>query len=704
MRRVTARHLLMLAITSLSLINPGAAALADELPTPRRVQDLGYGQVLYAYYQDDRMAALTQLSVASARGGIRGHGDYPRLLEGGLMLSYGMPHQARQRFEQLLHDQVTPSVRNQAWFYLGKVLYLQQDNAAASDALQRVDPAVLLDDPDLSAAASADLHQEWLYLQGQLALRAGKPAAPWIDQLPADSLWRSYLLYNQAIQSGSQQPQASLTALAALASDLSAQIASLAEIAAETAVSTAAEAPEAAAPEAKAPEDSLPAPAKTPQPDSEIQSLLDRVLLTLGQLELQAGHPDKAQRQLAQIGLNSLVSDQALFNYAVAATQTKAFGLALSSLQQLEERPLFAPWLQQVPYALGFLYEQLNRKNLALTAYQKAATHYAGLAGQLASDRRQLTEASILQALQFTLPDNASGALQPGDPAIRTDAYGRLAVQPADFRLAHLLSTEAFQTGLQKLHELYALAQQLKRHAHQLEAFELMLETRAAQRKTRIAETQAALTKQQADLWRQQQKQDQQAIAQALEQQDAAFFMRDEQIKLAKRIAAAADLLKQLDDQPQLAKQRLKLQRIQAYFNWTLENQYHVNRWAAQKQLRDLNQAMAVFEARHVTLQTDLNEDPQQNQLGQRVQQAQQDLRQVHGQLDAALQSAAGQLLDQVRAELMQQERQVGDYLHASRLAQARLSDLLYQTPSESQTQTHATPANQPSDQQEAAP
>ncbi|MBO6874737.1 MAG: hypothetical protein JJ874_13860, partial [Marinobacter sp.] len=86
---------------------------------PERAKDLRYGWVLYEYHQGNAFEALTQLAVAREQGGIEGHGDHPALVEGGLMLSWGMTREASRLFTQLLGDEgsgstLSPDVRNQA--------------------------------------------------------------------------------------------------------------------------------------------------------------------------------------------------------------------------------------------------------------------------------------------------------------------------------------------------------------------------------------------------------------------------------------------------------------------------------------------------------------------------------------------------------------------------------------------------------------
>lgn len=648
---------------AISLFATCASAEGQALPRVQdqalpRAQDLAYGAVLYEYYQGNAFAALTRLEVAEARGGIEGHGDQPLLVEGGLMLAYGMTREAKALFEQVLQEKVAPATRNQAWFYLGKVFYLEQDPVLAGDALARVDEALLEED-------DRALHEEWLYLRGQLAL-AGDEAllSEFIGRLPAASLWRSYLRYNQAVKHlAEDQPVQATDSLGRIAGDLGNAILSLEED------------PEAAA------------------ELTETRALRERVMLSRAQLQLQQGDYAAARGSLEEISLDSALSDQALFHFAVAAAQEKDYGVALQALNTLQARPLFTPWLQQVPYARGFLFEELGEDQAALQAYKTAARHYQNLTGKLAQARNGLSEAVITKALGISGHDAAlSPALSIPTPSSPTrssptlgtaelsrDAYGRLRVQPADFSLAALLATEPFQIGLRDLYELYRLQELMSVRERQLDAFHVMLETRARQRAERIGQTRDALQAQQADQWLARQAEYNARINRASEQEDMAFFMTAEQKEFDHIIQRALAKLAVLPDDERTAEQRRKLRRIKAYFDWQVADQYVVNRWAVQKQLSGLNRAMEEFTGRQAGLAAEMGSDGRNRALTERVADGQRRLGILKEQLALALADARELLLRQVREELERQEREVQYYLRAARQAQARLADRIYQ-------------------------
>jgi len=641
---------LILAGTLAALLH-GPVAVGDELP--QRASDPAYGVALYEYYQGNAFEALTRLNVASAEGGIDGHGDHPALVAGGLLLYYGMTHEAGALFRELLDENaaVAPGTRNQAWFYLGKVFYLEQDSTAARDALERVDDELLQDESD-------ELYHEWLYLRGQLALSgtagtSGETVDELIDSLPESSPWRAYLHYNQAVGMLSEgQTEEAMDALASLDSLLG-------------------ELPEFEPPLA-----------------NEMSALRERVKLSIGRLHLSRGDFAGAMASLEQIALDGVFSDQALFDYAVAASRECSAGLALQALNTLQQRPLFTPWLQQVPYARGFLFEQMDRQQQALQAYREAASHYQSLSTRLSDEREQLTEARLIEALRFVREGDSPGQPgsmeaemvrpEPGETTVLTDAYGRVKVRPGDYSLAGLLATESFQLSLRDLHELYRLRDSLGQWQTQLESFDIMLETRAQQREQRIRETRDALDALNADQWLARQAEYRSAIEDALAREDLRFFMTQEQHELADRLAQVEKTLSQLPEDESTRKQRETFQRMNAYFNWRIADDYAVNRWAAEKQLRELDRAMEVFVDQRALIEQEMASGGENQALAARVEARQVALQRLQGELDKALSAARTELLTLVDTELQQQSQEVQGYLRATRHAAARLADTLF--------------------------
>jgi tetratricopeptide (TPR) repeat protein len=627
-------------------------ALADE--PPQRARDTGYGMALYEYHQGNFFQALTRLNMANSNGGIAGHGDHPLLVEGGLMLGYGMTREARTLFQNLLEESdVSEQTRNQAWFYLGKVFWLEGDADASADALERVN-GDLLEDTDEA------LYEEWLYLKGQWLLRqneaseTGERLDDIVQELPEQSPWSWYLRYNRALQW-------------LAAGDLQAAVDGLSELIAQA-----------------VPEEDLP-----PETADELSALEQQARLSLGRLHLGQGDFEQAMAVLDDIPLDGLLSDQALFDYAVAASRQGRNGLALQALDTLQSRPLFTPWLQQVPFARAFTIEQMKQPKAALEAYRTAAEHYVKLDQRLAAEQLNLTEEGLIKALNFVREGSGErsgegageqGSAEPslGETAMLTDSYGRVKVRPQDFSLAELLAGEAFQLALRDLHELYRLDNSLNQWREQLASFDGMLDTRRSRREARIRETREALASLNADEWISLQADFRRRIEQATEQEEATFFMTAGQRQLRQQLDRVEETLTVLPDDDSTRKQRQTYERMRAYFNWRVADEYSVNRWAAVRQLRELDEAMDTFVSQRQLMEQEMLSDARLDEFAGRIVSKSNELNQVDQMLGQALNQTRQDLMALVKSELTSQRREIAGYLRASRHAQARLADRLF--------------------------
>ncbi|WP_236078983.1 hypothetical protein [Marinobacter nauticus] len=611
-----------------------APAEADE-PRPERAKDLRYGWALYEYHQGNVFEALTQLSVAREQGGIEGHGDHPALVEGGLMLSWGMTREASKLFTELLGSDgagstLSPEVRNQAWFYLGKVFFLEGNRELAGENLERVDGEIL-------AEANHDLFREWVYLQARVAMMSSRiedvsKLTSLKEQLEDTDIWSLYLQYNSAVAA------------------LDAGDVATAEAELQTLIAIIQQSADSA------------------EPEAEREGLLDRARLSLARHYLRDDRFDAALEILADMSLNGVFADQALFDYAVAAAGQGRPDRALDALDTLSNRNLFLPWRQQVPFARAYVLEQMSRPQRALSAFKQAADLYQARIQELDNIRNELSERSLMAQLDFTRDSDG----------ILTDSYGRLRVQPADFGMAEVLASETFQQALAELNELYQMQSFIAERQSRFESFRIMLETREQQRQVRIAETRRALENQQADQWQTLHEEFRETIATALAEDDAQFFMTAEQKALRDKLNEVEETLAGLPDDATTASQRETYRRMRAYFDWWIADDYGVNRWAAQKQLRELDREMQHFQAQRQRVETLMSDDDRHAELARRISASESELATLGQEVAVALSNARRILLSQVDSMLVAQQEELNGYLVASRHAQARLADQLF--------------------------
>ena len=613
-----------------------APAQADE-PGPERAKDLRYGWALYEYHQGNVFEALTQLAVAREQGGIEGHGDHPALVEGGLMLSWGMTREASKLFTELLGSDGTgstlsPDVRNQAWFYLGKVFFLEGNRELAGENLERVDAEAL-------AEANHDLFREWVYLRARVAMMSSRiedetKLTSLREQLEDTDIWSLYLQYNSAVAA------------------LDAGDVATAEAELQTLIAIIQQSADSA------------------EPEAEREGLLDRARLSLARLYLRDGRFDAALEILGDMPLNGVFADQALFDYAVAAAGQGRPDRALDALDTLSNRNLFLPWRQQVPFARAYVLEQMSRPQRALSAFKQAADLYQARIKELDNIRNELSEQSLMAQLDFTRDSDR----------ILTDSYGRLRVQPADFGIAEVLASETFQQALAELNELYQMQSFIAERQSRFESFRIMLETREQQRQVRIAETRRALESQQANQWQTLHEEFRETIATALAEEDVQFFMTAEQKALRDKLNEVEETLAGLPDDATTASQRETYRRMRAYFDWWIADDYGVNRWAAQKQLRELDREMQHFQAQRQRVETLMSDDDRHAELVRRISASESELATLGQEVAVALSSARRILLSQVDSMLVDQQEELNGYLVASRHAQARLADQLFRT------------------------
>jgi tetratricopeptide (TPR) repeat protein len=611
-----------------------APAQADE-PGPERAKDLRYGWALYEYHQGNVFEALTQLAVAREQGGIEGHGDHPALVEGGLMLSWGMTREASKLFTELLGSDgagstLSPEVRNQAWFYLGKVFFLEGNRELAGENLERVDGEIL-------AEANHDLFREWVYLRARVAMMSSRiedvsKLTSLKEQLEDTDIWSLYLQYNSAVAA------------------LDAGDVATAEAELQTLIAIIQQSADSA------------------EPEAEREGLLDRARLSLARLYLRDGRFDAALEILGDMPLNGVFADQALFDYAIAAAGQGRPDRALDALDTLSSRDLFLPWRQQVPFARAYVLEQMNKPQRALPAFRQAADLYQARIEELDIIRNRLTEESLMAQLDFTRDSDG----------ILTDSYGRLRVQPADFGIAEVLASETFQQALAELNELYQMQSFIAERQSRFESFRIMLETREQQRQVRIAETRRALESQQANQWQTLHEEFRETIATALAEEDAQFFMTAEQKALRDKLNEVEETLAGLPDDATTARQRETYRRMRAYFDWWIADDYGVNRWAAQKQLRELDREMQHFQAQRQRVETLMSDDGRHAELARRISASERELATLGQEVAVALSNARRILLSQVDSMLVAQQEELNGYLVASRHAQARLADQLF--------------------------
>ncbi len=155
-----------------------------------RVEDLDYGRALYQFFQDSRLAAITQLMVAAERPRTRSQVNEANLLLADLYYGYGLYEESRDLFAQLLSAEVSDSIQNRIWFNLARLRYEQGYYEPALDLLSRINDRL---------PGSVESEKRYLLTNLYLGNRQYEEAADLSNQINSKSIWKIYARYNLAV-------------------------------------------------------------------------------------------------------------------------------------------------------------------------------------------------------------------------------------------------------------------------------------------------------------------------------------------------------------------------------------------------------------------------------------------------------------------------------------------------------------------------
>ncbi|MEZ5571393.1 MAG: hypothetical protein R3E64_05150 [Halioglobus sp.] len=372
------------------------ALIASTARATEAVHSERYGVVLFYYYQEDYLNALTELMVAQQLGELNIPAENAELLRGGMSLSFGMDGAAADIFETLLAGPGTSIDRDQAWFYLGKMAWQRDEPERAAAALAKMD-----------AAYTGPLAPEADYLRASIALRRGneQQAADYAGRLARKSPWPYYLYYN-------------LGATRAANADW------------PTAVEYFHRASEA------------------PVYTAEINALRDKALTASGYALLAAKDYDEAIEDFTQVRLDSPLVDRALLGYGWASGEMQEYQAALSPWQALGERSVLSDSVRESLLAIPYAYEKLGLRNSALKKYSQACEVFVSQSKAVRAAVSALGEGDLSRQagpIQGVSQDwlSTEGVLPVGEhlPYVR-----------------HLVTERKFQVALRELQDLHQLA------------------------------------------------------------------------------------------------------------------------------------------------------------------------------------------------------------------------------------------------------
>lgn len=616
----------------------------DEIKT--EVADLRYGVALYHYYQQDYLSALSELMVADTRDGIQGHGDNPELIAGGVSLAFGMQNHAEQVFLSILQDERRPqTVRDAAWFYLGKLHYLRGDFSSAAQSFARVskkfNPALYAQLQSLKI--NIDIHQQQ---HTQYTLKKLKRAD--LDT------WSPYVLYNlgaaHARAGDFKNAQDYFRALTGLDTegDFKSQ--------------------------------------------REHWALQDKAHNAMGYTYLAQKSYVAAISEFTQVRLSGAFSNQALLGYGWAAAAQEEYTKALKPWQLLRSRSLIYPAVQESLLALPYAYEKMGAQGEAMTAYQQAEQLLEGEIQLVRDMRETLTEDELLtlvgsepvstetlkewskQSVEDDSGTVVAAVTDDGQNWLKLDQTSIIKTRSA--YLYELFAQNEFQTSVLELRDLLRLQKLLKDWEPKLEIYrELLLEKQASRNRqeqqlagAKLADQEYALVTQRNQLA---------ATINAIESgEDYMALADDDSRELYQLVERSQQTISRMKAAGQSATdEEMRLKMFGGILMWRAAQEYpgHMAELKARQQQveQTLAQLQATRERIEIIMATSLDIQPVLARLQELNKENQATLERTH----ELIQAQGAVLRHQVDKQLALHEKRLVNYLAQSRLAVARLYD-----------------------------
>ena len=589
------------------------------------VADLRYGATLYEYYLGDFFQALSELMVAEQRGGIQGHGDNPKLIEGGISLSFGMERKAGEIFTELLAADSEGNftrpleVRNAAWFYLGKLRYLRGDWDGTEQSFARI-----------AGRFDEELLPELEALVINLAIRRDNldGAIENIDKARKVEEWLPYLYYNLGNAYARQQNF----------------------------------------PEAVKYYQRLEALSINPDPVLREEQLVlyDRAFTAAGYSFILQGQQQQAIDQFTKVRLNSPFSNRALLGYGWAAAENEQYQLALKPWQELSQRSLVHASTQEAIIAVPFAYEQMGAKGQALQEYLNAELAFQKEIGRIESVQADLDQLDLLAALdiQDTVERNWFN--------LNDDAVAK----PSLSYLTELFSLNQFQGSVQELRDLMNMRDKLVVWRDKLDAYAYMLDEREVNRAGQMQDIAARNLEQQLISLQARRDSLDAYLNKIVSERDYFALAEGDQkefIDIVLNLERTVNAMRSAG-QP-VAEYEAQVRRYKGLLMWEGAEKFAEQTWQVRRVINELDRALVDTRTNLDRLNRAVVEAPDIAPYRQRMASLNQRLNQESSRVDAAVTLAENRLRGQVNEELARQRGRLQHYQSQARLSVARLYD-----------------------------
>ena len=506
---------------------------------PHEVQDLHYGDVLFYFFQDDYFDSITRLLAAREQNRIPHTQAEAELLLGGLYLSLGEHVEAGRIFEALLSQNTSETVRNRAWFYLGKVWYQRGYLDEAERALRQVSDKI---DPRINA--------ERYMLIAQLMMKQGRydEAIAALSNWHGAPDWTAYAQFNLGVALVRKDRLADAIGYLDRVGTM-----------------------------------------QTRNP--EFVALKDKANLALGFALLQAHRAAEAKPVLQRIRLEGPYSSKALLGVGWADAGMGEFKRALVPWLELRKRNLLDSAVQEAFLTVPYAYTQLSATGQAAEYYSSAIDSFDAELKRIDNSIQQIRGGKMLDRL---LDDDKKDTLT---------WYWQLTTvpdAPESRYLYALLASNEFQEGLKNYRELNFMSRNLEGWHDDLLAFNDMLDTRQAAYTQRVPKADAVLAATDLDGLTQKRVDFESRINDIEKSNDVAALGSPEQQQTWARLKHIEEYLTAHPDDPDLAELREKLRLMKGVMYWRLSESFKARVWNERRSVKELEAVLKETQKRAV--------------------------------------------------------------------------------------------------------
>ncbi len=523
---------LIIALVALAASAAGSIAIAGTKTKPGvEINDLHYGEVLFHFYQDDEFTALTHLLAAREAGRVQHHSAEAELLLGGLYLSYGQHTKAGEIFDRLLTDNVNSTVRDRAWFYLGKVRYQRGWYSEAIDAFANV-----------GGELPRILNAEWQMLLAQSYMGQDRfaDAAKVLQSGDGPEDWLAYVRYNLGValvRLGRLEDGAML----------------------------------------------LDRVGRLYSGDEELRALSDKANLAMGYAYLQNDNAEQAKMVLERVRLHGPFSSKALLGVGWANVMREDYRGALDPWLELQDRDLLDSAVQESLLAVPYAFSRLGADGSAADFYMTAMQQF------------DAEMASLDAAIQRTRSGELIPALLQQDASELGRWHWQLEELPVtdDSRyLYHLIANHEFQDGLRTYRDLVALDEHLAQWQEKLGAYNDMIDTRALAYDQRLPAVENRLAE--IELTELQSQRDKLVakFTDISQSRNIVGLANEREARLWSQLEVAAQNPAWSLEQSRTAREKHRI--LKGALLWDLDREYKYRLWQQQRSIAELDEALSV--------------------------------------------------------------------------------------------------------------